>query len=172
MWETPVEETPRQQWRRRLQQRRCLVCGTRDLANRATSYFCATHIGTHRYCSRCETLRSTAEHGRDARCRSCASAYALARYHAQPDSTLYRICLRQIAARRQSRADQLMAALRRRIALADLVRATPGWTWRRRAGLVGGNATQLAASYRRQCAGALFDVDAADRARKRRRHDS
>ena len=164
------EEAPRVMWRRRLQQRRCLVCGSRALANHLTSYFCERHISTHKYCSICETLRETDAHGRDSRCKGCASTKALAAYHADPDRCIYRIRLRGIAKRTHTRGDQIFAGIRRRIALADLVLSTPGMSWPRRAAIVGLNHTQLAASYREQVSGLNLDPDAADRMKTRRRN--
>lgn len=161
-------EDPRTAWRRRLQQRRCLVCGARDLIH-ATSYFCAAHIATHRYCSTCETLRPLDAHGRDSRCKACARARALTAYHQDSDRCLYRIRLRELRTRQYSRADQLFIAIRRRIALADLVAATPGWSWRRRAEAVGWNRAALADAYRRQTRGLVRDADMPDRAQPRRR---
>jgi hypothetical protein len=155
-------------WRRRLQQRRCLVCGARQLVNQQTSYFCASHIATHRYCTLCETLRSAEEHGRDSRCRACATNRALMAYHADPDRTLYRIRLKQMAQRKATRGDQLFASVRRRIALADLVRATPGMSWPQRAAIVLGNPTWLADAWRKQVRGDVRDPDMADRAKQRR----
>lgn len=163
----PVAEDPRAQARRRLQQRRCLVCGSRDLSGgHKTSYFCALHIRTHRYCSTCETLRTAEDHGRDSRCRSCSSARALAQYRADPERTLYRLRLKQLARRRQSRVDEIFEAMRRRIALAAFVAATPGWSWPRRARLLGVNANHIAEMYRKQCAGRIRDADAAERERR------
>jgi len=158
-------ESARTQIRRRLQQRRCLVCGARDLVNHATSYFCRLHIGTHRYCSTCETLRPAADHGKDSRCKGCANDKALAYYRENSDKNIYRIRLQQIARRTTTRGDQILAGVRRRIALADLVRATPGMSWPKRAAIVNMNATQLAHAYRTQLRGLVCDVDATDRAR-------
>jgi len=158
-------EDERTTWRRRLQQQRCLVCGARDLVNHQTSYFCAAHIADWRYCGLCETLRPAAEHGADARCRSCANDRALAAYHANPDATIYRIRLRQIARRQHTRGEQIFIHLRRRIALAELVRQTPGWSWPRRAAVFGGYPQQLAYAWRQQQSAQLRDVDAADKAR-------
>lgn len=167
-------EDSRTTWRRRLQQRRCLTCGSKQLVNNQTSYFCPAHIASHRYCSTCETLRTRQEHGKDSRCRACSGKRSLACYHANADRNVYRIRLKQIGSRRESRADQIFAAVRRRIALADLVRRTPGWSWRRRAALIGGNAACLCAAYRAQTRGFVADPDMADRVRPRRReaHDA
>lgn len=90
-------EDARTQARRRLQQQRCLVCGARQLSG--SSYFCTLHIRAYRFCSICETLRATADHGKDSRCKACAAGKALAYYHANADATIYRIRLRQIATR-------------------------------------------------------------------------
>jgi len=78
---------------------------------------------------------------------------------------VYRIRLRQIASRKETRGDQIFAHMRRRIALAELVQRTPGWSWPRRAALVGGCPAQLAYQWRRQLSDRLRDVDEADRAR-------
>ena len=168
MWDTAIEEDARTRLRRRLQQRRCLVCGSRALVNRTTSYFCALHITTHRYCGPCETLRTAVEHGNDSRCRACATARSLAYYHANAERNLYRIRLRQLSTRTRSRADQIFDSLRRRIALADLVAQTPDWSWPRRAAVHGGDRAQLARAYREQCAGLAFDADSPDRLTRRR----
>lgn len=157
-------EDSRTQIRRRLQQRRCLQCGARSLSPYG-SYFCRAHIRTHRFCSLCETLRPTEEHGKDSRCKACAAARALECYYANTDRNVYRIRLKQIANRTTTRGDQILEAVRRRIWLAELVRQTPGMSWPKRAAMVGMNATQLAQSYRWQCSGQLRDVDASDRAR-------
>lgn len=164
-----LEEDPRTRVRRRFQQRRCLVCGSRQLANRNQSYFCAIHLTTHRYCSACETLRTAAEHGKDSRCRACAAARALAGYHADPDRCLCRLALKRIAQRQRSRGDQIFESVRRRIALAELVAATPGMSWERRGRLVGADPTYLAETYRKQIRGDVRDPDAIDRARTHRR---
>ena len=166
-WEPAMEEAPRQQWMRRIQQRRCLVCGSRQIVNQQTSYFCRSHHPTHRWCPTCATLRPVAAHGKDSRCRGCAAARALAAYYADPDRTIYRLRLRALARRQLTRGDQIFADLRKRIALADLVARTPGWTWRARAQLAGvRDAEHLAHVYRRQCAGLLQDGDACDRRRR------
>lgn len=162
-------EDPRTQTRRRLQQRRCLVCGARQLVNQSTSYFCALHIGTHRFCPLCETVRTTEEHGNDSRCRPCAASRALAAYYAEPDRTLYRMRLKQMARRTCTRGDQIFASVRRRIWLADLVAATPGLSWPKRAALVGSDPTWLADAYRKQVGGAVRDPDQVDVGKKRAR---
>lgn len=158
-------ESARATVRRRLQQQRCLVCGARDLVNHQTSYFCRTHIDGWRYCSLCETLRTKRDHGKDSRCKGCAASKALSFYHQHPDATIYRIRLRQIVTRQTTRGDQIFIHLRRRIALAELVRQTPGWSWPKRAAVFGGCPQQLANAYRQQLRADLRDVDAADRAR-------
>jgi len=158
-------EDPRTTWRRRLQQQRCLVCGARQLAI-GHGYFCAAHIRSHRFCSLCETLRTVEEHGQDARCRSCANDRALRAYHADPDRTIYRIRLRQLAERRHTRGDQIFIHMRRRIALAELVKRTKGWSWPKRAAVFGGYPQQLAYAWRQQNGAGLRDVDATDRARE------
>lgn len=163
----PIAEDPRAQGRRRIQHKRCLVCGARELAGQKTSYFCRRHIATHRWCPQCETLRTAEEHGRDGRCRGCSAERALAQYHADPDRTLYRLRLRQLAQRRQNRADEIFAVMRKRIALAAFVAATPGWTWAQRAAALQMDANHLADSYRKQCAGRVRDADAADREKRR-----
>jgi hypothetical protein len=166
-------EDLRTTWRRRLQQRRCLVCGARNLVNQATSYFCPRHIRTHRYCSTCETLRTAEAHGRDSRCRECANSRATAAYHADPDRTQYRLKLAQMARRSRNRADEIFDGMRRRIALAALVASTPGMSWEARGRLLGCDATNLAERYRLQCRGAFRGPDAGDRilrsTQKRRR---
>jgi len=159
-----IEDT-RSQLRRRLQQGRCLVCGARALVNHQTSYFCRLHIAAYRFCSLCETLRLAAEHSKDSHCKPCASRKALKGYHADPDRTIYRIRLRQIATRTATRGDQIFAGVRRRIWLAELVRRTPGLSWPKRAALCGMDATYLAYAYRQQTSDHLRDVDYCDRAR-------
>jgi hypothetical protein len=161
--ETEVEPD-RTRWRRRLQQKRCLACGCKPIAP-GGSYFCIQCKPSWRYCSTCETLRTTAEHGKDSRCKGCASAKALAYYHARPDANLYRLRLKELSKRKKTRADQIFDGIRRRIALADFVRSTPGMSWRRRAALIGVCHGQLESSYWRQCRADLRDVDAADHAR-------
>jgi len=158
-------EDSRTTWRRRLQQQRCLACGARTLINHQTSYFCAAHIDGWRYCSTCETLRTVGEHGKDSRCKGCARDKALSYYHQYPDATIYRIRLRQIANRQTTRGDQIFAHMRRRIALAELVKRTPDLSWPKRACLFGGCPQQLAYQWRQQQRATLRDVDAADRAR-------
>jgi hypothetical protein len=86
-------------------------------------------------------------------------------YEQHRDTYVYAIRLRQLAERRQTRGDLLFLSLRRRIALAELVRQTPGWTWPRRARAFGGNATYLAEQWRQQQRDDRRDVDAVDRAR-------
>lgn len=163
--DAPITEDPRTQVRRRLQQKRCLACGAAQLVNHATSYFCAAHIDTHRYCSTCEVLRTTEAHGKDSRCKTCARSRALACYYEDPDRNIYRIRLKQIASRSCTRADQIFSGMRRRILLAACVRATPGLSWNKRAAIIGGHGSNLAAIYRAQCAGLVRDVDSTDRAR-------
>jgi len=158
-------EDSRTQIRRRLQQQRCLVCGARGLVNHQTSYFCALHIAAYRYCSLCGILRPTEAHGKDSRCKGCAAAKALLYYREHSEKNIYRIRLRQIGRRTSTRGDQILESVRRRIALAELVRQTPGWSWPRRAALVGGCPQQLAHRWRWQQSEQLRDVDAADRAR-------
>lgn len=158
-------EHPRATWRRRLQQKKCLHCGARKLPNPG-SYFCVRCFPDWRYCSLCETLRPSLEHGKDSRCRGCANARATAAYHTHyHDANVYRIRLKQIATRTATRGDQIFAHMRRRIALAELVKRTPGMAWPRRAALFGGCPTQLAYQWRQQRSDRLRDVDAADRAR-------
>lgn len=149
-WSEAETEDPRARLQRRYQQRRCLVCGSRRTKNQNTSYFCDRHYAAWRYCSTCATLREAAAHGKDYRCRSCANAKATAQYHADPDRCRYRLRLKALSTRRETRGDQLFAAIRRQIALAELVRATPGWSWERRGRATGRDATHLAESYRRQ----------------------
>lgn len=156
------------QVRRRYQQQRCLVCGARDRAS-PWSLFCAAHIGDYRHCAVCGTVSTLDVHGRDkSRCKRCSSERALDAYYADPDRCLYRIRLMQMAKRSGTRADQIFESMRRRIALADLVKSTPGWSWARRAAIVGKNAQQLAYNYRTQCAGPRLDVDSPDRMKRRR----
>jgi hypothetical protein len=162
-----IAEDPRAQARRRIQHKRCLVCGARQLAGgHNTSYFCARHITTHRWCPLCEWLRTAEEHGKDSRCRGCSARKALAQYHADPGRTLYRLKLRQLARRQSNRCDEIFSAIRRRIALAAFVAATPGWTWAQRAQTLGMNVTHIAQTYRNQCAGRVRDPDAAERERR------
>ena len=163
---TLLVEDDRTRLRRRLQQKRCLTCGARQLAP-GGSYFCIHCKPSWRFCSTCETLRPIDLHGKDSRCRGCASAKALAYYHAQPDANLYRLRLKELSRRKKTRADQIFDGVRRRIALADFVRNTPGMSWRKRAALVGVNPTQLENSYWRQTHEDLRDVDASDTARNR-----
>lgn len=160
-------EDARTQARRRIQHKRCLVCGARRLVNQQTSYFCPLHIGAYRYCAVCETLRTAQDHGKDSRCRGCSATRALAQYHADPDRMLYRLRLKQLARRQHSRSDEIFIALRRRIALAALVAATPGATWVARARLVNMDATHLAEAYRKQCAGRVRDADASEQEQRR-----
>lgn len=164
-----IVEDARTQAKRRIQHKRCLVCGARRLHNQQTSYFCDRHIATHRWCAQCETLRPIAEHGSDWRCRGCSSARALAQYYADPERTLYRLRLRQLARRKQTRADEIFDAVRRRIALAAFVAQTPGWSWERRAEACGMNVKHIAQCYRKQCAGRVQDADVADREKRRGR---
>lgn len=161
-----VVEDARTQARRRIQSKRCLVCGARQLANHNVSYFCPRHLATHRWCRVCEVLRTAEEHGKDDRCRGCANERATAAYYADPDRALYRVRLRQLARRQCNRADEIFAVMRKRIFLAALVAATPGWTWARRAQTLGMNTNHIAQSYRKQCAGRVRDPDAAERERR------
>lgn len=164
----PAIEPERTKWRRRLQQRRCLVCGAADLHNQKSSYFCSLHIGAYRYCSTCETLRTTTDHGKDSRCKGCASAKALAQYRADPDRCIYRLRLQSLSKRERSRGEQIFDGIRRRIALAELVRNTPGMSWEARGRIVQADPTYLAEAYRKQCRGQVRDADAIDRTRRRR----
>lgn len=153
-------------WRRRLQHRDCLACGAHRVAP-GGSYFCI-HCKPHwRYCTTCETLRATADHGKDSRCKPCSAARALAQYHAYPDANLYRLRLKELSKRTKTRADQIFDGIRRRIALADFVRRTPGLTWRERGELAGVNGKQMEASYWRQLRDDLCDADASDAARNK-----
>lgn len=114
------------------------------------------------------------------RCRTCTAGYHARRtsaphrsrqleaYYANPDRTLYRIKLKQMAMRRESRADQIFSHMRKRIALAEMVKRTPGWSWTMRARRFGSTAQQLAYDYRRQCAGLVRDADMPDAVRPRR----
>lgn len=164
-----IVEDARTQARRRFQQKRCLVCGARQLHNQATSFFCSLHITTHRYCSTCETLRTTEEHGKDSRCKACARVRGLAAYHADPERHLYRLKLAQLAKRSETRGDQIFAGIRRRIALATFVANTPHWSWMRRGRFLGVDETNLAERYRQQTRGNVRDADAAERERKKQR---
>jgi hypothetical protein len=160
---TPEIEPPTIQLRRRYQQRKCLACGAKQRAT-PWSLFCAVHIETHRYCPQCETVMTPEAFGAyRRRCATCSRARALAHYHADPDRSKYRIRLRQMAVRSCTRSDQVLDCMRRRIALAALVKRTPGWTWEQRGQLVGRYGPQLATDYRNQCAGRVRDVDAAGR---------
>ena len=168
-WQEAETESPRQQWRRRLQQRRCLACGARQLHHGGRSNFCAPHFRTHRWCSGCETVRELSEHGKNKLCRACDAAWKNRAYHAHPDAELYRIRLRRMASRTHTRVETIFAEVRRRIALADLVRATPGMTWRQRGQLVGRHGSFMAEMYRKQCRGDVRDPDHAERSRTHRR---
>jgi hypothetical protein len=160
-------EDTRTQLRRRYQQKKCLICGARDRAGR-TALFCAAHLD-YRYCATCMTVRTSASHGRDkSRCKTCSATRALDHYYRDPDRCLYRMRLIQMAKRSGTRGDQIMDSMRRRIALADLVRQTQGMSWPKRAALIGANACQLAYNYRTQCAGPLPDADTPDRAKRKR----
>jgi hypothetical protein len=75
----------------------------------------------------------------------------------------------QLARRQGTRGDQMLDCMRRRIALAALVKRTPRWTWEQRGQLVGRYGPQLAADYRDQCAGRVRDVDSADRDKRKAR---
>jgi anaerobic selenocysteine-containing dehydrogenase len=161
-------ELPAAQLRRRYQQKKCLVCGAK---NRATPWalFCASHSATHRYCSLCETVVATPDYGSDrSRCRLCSKRRALDHYYADPDRSKYRIRLRQMAGRQGTRGDQVFANIRRRIALAELVRRTPDMSWTERGRMVGRYGPQLASDYRHQCAGTVRDVDTPDRVKRKR----
>jgi hypothetical protein len=164
-WEAAEEEAARARWRRRIQQRRCLACASPALVNQKTGYFCAACFGSWRWCPVCETLRPAEAHGRDSRCKPCANARATAAYSADPDRALYRHRLRAMAGRQHSRADQIFEALRRRIALAALVAATPGLSWRARGRLSGRHHDRLRTTYLRQCRGDIRDQDVIDAAR-------
>lgn len=161
-------EDGRTQTRRRYQHKRCLVCGAR---NRATPWalFCALHIATHCYCAICETVQDAAGFGCDrSRCRACSRARALDSYYADPDRSKYRIRLMQMARRASTRGDQVLEGMRRRIALAELVKRTPGMSWEKRGALVGRYGPQLGSDYRDQCAGRVRDVDMPDRGKRKR----
>jgi hypothetical protein len=163
-----ITESPKTQLRRRYQQKKCLVCGAK---NRATPWalFCASHRATHRYCSLCETVQAVGDYGADrSRCRICSRRRALDQYYADPERSKYRIRLRQMAVRSGTRGDQVFANIRRRIALANLVRQTPGISWPERGQLIGRYGPQLASDYRDQCAGRVRDVDAPDEHKRKR----
>jgi hypothetical protein len=167
----PIIESPVAQIRRRYQQKKCLVCGARNRAS-GWALFCAAHITTHRYCAICETVRLAEDYGSDrSRCRACSRTRALAHYYGDPERSMYRMRLRQIHTRAGTRGDQIMDGMRRRIALAALVKATPGMSWPKRGALIGRYGPQLAYNYRMQCQGMQLDADTPDRAkRKRGRH--
>lgn len=165
----PLTESPRSQVRRRYQQKKCLHCGART---RATPWalFCAAHVATHRYCPLCETVQDATSYGSDrSRCQTCSRARALKHYYADPDRSKYRIRLIQMAQRRETRGDQVFANMRRRIALAELVKTTPDMSWVERGALVGRYGPQLASDYRDQCAGRVRDVDVPDRGKRKAR---
>lgn len=165
----PAAESPAAQLRRRYQQRKCLVCGARSTAHGQRSLFCAAHLTGWRYCAVCSALQPVEDHGRDkSRCKACSARRALAAYYADPDRCLYRIRLAQMSRRSGTRGDQLFASMRRRIALAAFVKATPGMPWRQRAALIGVHPAQLAYNYRLQCSGPQPDVDAPERAKRKR----
>lgn len=166
----PLTESANAQTRRRYQQKKCLVCGAK---NRATPWalFCARHSATHRYCSLCETVTSASDYGADrSRCRLCSRRRAIDAYYADPDRSKYRMRLRQMAVRTGTRSDQVFASVRRRIALASLVKATPGMSWCERGALIGRYGPQLASDNRNQCAGRVRDVDTPDRGKRKRGH--
>lgn len=168
----PIVEDATAQIRRRYQQKRCLVCGAR---NRASTWalFCTAHIATHRYCPVCIRVGMADEMGNDrSRCRTCSRKRALEHYYRNPDRTCYAIRLRQMHVRSGTRGDQIMDSMRRRIALAELVRRTPGMSWRERGLLVGRNPTQMAYNYRNQCQGPQPDADEADRGKRKRGRDA
>lgn len=168
-WQEVQTETPREQWRRRYQQRRCLACGARELQNRGCSNFCAQHFRSHRWCAACETVRTKAEHGGSRFCRACASAWNRAHYDAHPEASLYYMRLKRMAERTHTREQTIFAEVRRRIALAAFVRATPGLTWRQRGRLVGRHGESMAENYRKQCRGDVRDPDHAELSRTHRR---
>lgn len=135
-----------------------------------------------RWCAHCRQGQPLAlwASPRSKRCRPCTSAYdrrrvgathraqKLAEYHADPDRTIYRIRLQQLATRSCTRGDQIFAAVRQRIALAAFVARTPGWSWTMRARRAGMSAGRLALAYRQQCAGRVADPDRPDAARPQR----
>ena len=152
-WPEVETEDARAMWQRRYQQRRCLVCGARRTRNQQTSYFCTAHYDDWRYCSTCATLRPADMHGKDTRCKGCAARKSLAQYYVNPDRCRYRLRLNQLSRRQHNQADRIFIAIRRQIALAELVRCTPGMSWQARGRLVGYDPTHLAESYRRQSRG-------------------
>lgn len=139
------------------------------------------HAGK-RWCAHCRKgqPRTLWASPRSKRCRACTSAYdaarvkapvrsrQLANYYADPDRTIYRIRLKHMAQRSSTRADQIFDGMRKRIALATFVARTPGWSWTMRARRYGMCAVGMAATYRKQCAGAVRDADMADVARQLR----
>lgn len=155
----PVVEDARTQVRRRMQQRRCLVCGARQL--HPHTYFCGAHFGHYGYCRVCEVVRPRAEHGKHLECRGCRSAERMRRHRDDPDAARYRLRLRQIAQRHYSIGEAVLATAARRIALADLVRRTPGMPWAERAALINWPYTwnALRVAYLRQCGGDVKDPD-------------
>lgn len=155
----PIVEDARTQVRRRMQQRRCLVCGARQL--HPHTYFCAFHFGHYGYCRVCEVVRPRAEHGNQLECRGCRSADRMRRHEADPDAQRYRLRLRQMRTRLYSMSDLVLTTAARRIALADLVRATPGATWSERAARIEWPYTwrALRVAYLRQCGGDVKDPD-------------
>lgn len=156
----PLIEDPRAQWRRRLRQHRCLVCGSPDLHYH--SVFCAPHRISHRWCAPCETLRAAEEHGPDRyTCRTCSSRQWSQWRKNNPEADRYARVLRQMAERRSTLGDAVLGTAARRVALAELVRRTRGATWAERARLCGytGDWRALRAAYVRQCRGDLHDPD-------------
>lgn len=168
-WQEALTETPREQWRRRYQQRRCLACGARELHAGGRSNFCALHFRSHRWCSACETVREKAEHGATKLCRGCDAGWKRRAYDRHPESNLYYMRLKRMAERTHTREETIFAEVRRRIALAAFVRATPGLTWRARGRLVGRHGNSMAENYRKQCRGDVRDPDHAERSRTHRR---
>ncbi|MBK8211821.1 MAG: hypothetical protein IPK78_19640 [Rhodospirillales bacterium] len=163
-WDAPIEEDARQRTRRRLQQRRCLVCSSRALANRATSYFCVSHIATHRYCGVCETLRTATEHGNDL-------ALPYVRRHGRwrtTTPTLSGTCIASDPAVQYTPAQSGGSNLRRHPPAhraGRSVASTPGASWQQRAAHTTYSYQQLAAAYREQCAGLVHDADYPERLR-------
>lgn len=65
-----MSETVQERTRRRLKQRRCLQCGSNQLA--ARSVFCATHRSAgYRFCPSCQTIWQTDQTSHRTTCRKC-----------------------------------------------------------------------------------------------------
>jgi hypothetical protein len=158
--DAPQTEDPRTRARRRIQQRKCLVCGARQLHNNNSAFFCSLHFGAWRWCCICETLRPAAEHGgKPNHCRACHAARVRQEYRANPDAARYAVALKRMATRQNTTEDLIFEHMRRRITLAAIVRATPGWTWAQRARAYSMSAWHMVANYNRQRRGDVRDLD-------------